>query len=141
MIDQLALLFLFSADTCCSKEYSALGCQVLLIALLALRNARRTFQVSLSGKISLHVVPSEPPCSPSFDRSLVAFMAQAGSLTSVNSVSESLALAFMRSDVPLVSAPIRPLYSVLVAMLLSIITSISSFCSQSLAVAQVLSRL
>ena len=68
-------------------------------------------------------------------------MAQAASLTSVNSVSESLALAFVRSDVPLVSAPIRPLYSVLVAMLLSIITSISSFCSQSLAVAHVLSRL
>ena len=99
MIDQLALLFLFSADTCCSKEYSALGCQVLLITLLALRNARRTFQVSLNAKISLHVVPSEPPSSPSFDRILVAFMAQAASLTSVNSVSESLAPVFVRSGV------------------------------------------
>ena len=53
-------------------------------------NARRPCRDSFSGKGS---------SSPSFVRSLVAFMAQAGPLTSVNSVSESLAPVFVRSDV------------------------------------------
>ena len=95
----------------------------------------------------MHVGPAETPSAArapllpaSFEASSHSWPRLDLSLQSIPSVRRSLPCPWEAVS-PLVSAPIPPLNSALVVRLRSIITSISSSCSQSLAVAHVLSRL
>ena len=95
--------------------------------------ACRPFRVSLSSKASSVLLASFEASSHSWPKLNL-------SLQSIPSVNRSLPCPCTAMS-PLISAPIPPLNSALVVRFRSIITSISFSCSQSLAVAHVLSRL